>query len=179
MLHSRSEGTEAYAGQNKALSESDFWISDHLLLFVGALLIAVFLLAPHRTMIAGLASKATRNALASATNAKQGAALKDAEAMRKSTSTCSPVDHPVLRRDVHRLWPCRRDERPLPKVAGLGSGCAHEAEDDAQVAEAAPCEATGLARQHKIWWSCRITYCRPTKILSAWCSLARTCHWTA
>jgi len=83
MLHPRSQGIEVYAEQIKAVSESDFWISDRLLLFVGALLIAVFLLAPHRTMLDGLASKATRDAWASATNAEQDVSLRVAEAIEE------------------------------------------------------------------------------------------------
>lgn len=50
MLHPRSAKIEVYAEQIKAVAESDFWITDHVLLFVGSVLMSVFLIALHRTM---------------------------------------------------------------------------------------------------------------------------------
>ena len=111
MLHARSDDIEVYAEQIKAVAESGFWVSDHLLLFVGGLLIAVFLIALHRTMLDGLsgalsrigyfgtvastgvmtvlvgldglASKATHDAWAAAPGADKAVALRIAEAMEE------------------------------------------------------------------------------------------------
>ena len=51
MLHPRSDDIEIYAEQIKTVAESDFWVTDHLLFLVGAILIAVFLIALHRLQI--------------------------------------------------------------------------------------------------------------------------------
>jgi hypothetical protein len=91
------------------VAESDFWISDHLLFFVGAILMAAFLIALHRTMLDGvpgalsrlgyfgtvastgvvtvlvgldgIASKAIHDAWAAAPGADKAVALRIAEAM--------------------------------------------------------------------------------------------------
>lgn len=109
MLHARSDNIEIYAEQVKAVAESDIWITDHLLLFIGGVLVAVFLVALHRTMldglpgalsrlayfgtvastgvltvlvgIDGLASKATHDAWAAAPEAEKAVAQRVAEAM--------------------------------------------------------------------------------------------------
>lgn len=60
MLHARSANIEVYAEQIKAVAGSDIWITDHLLLFVGAVLISVFLIALHRTMLDGLPGALSR-----------------------------------------------------------------------------------------------------------------------
>ena len=43
MLHARSDDIETYAEQVKAVADSDIWITDHLLLFAGGILVAVVL----------------------------------------------------------------------------------------------------------------------------------------
>ncbi len=111
MLHPRSDDIEIYAEQIKTVAESDFWVTDHLLFFVGAILIAVFLIALHRTMLDGLpgalsrlgyfgtvastavitvlvgldglASKATHDAWAAAPGVDKAVALRIAEAMEE------------------------------------------------------------------------------------------------
>ena len=60
MLHARSAEIDVYAEQIKAVAESGFWISGHLMLFVGATLMTVFLIALHRTMLNGLAGALSR-----------------------------------------------------------------------------------------------------------------------
>ena len=109
MLHARSDDIEIYAEQIKAVAESDIWLTAHLLLLVGGILIAVFLIALHRTMLDGLAgalsrigyfgtvastgvmvvlvgvdgiaSKAVHDAWAAASGTEQAVALRVAEAM--------------------------------------------------------------------------------------------------
>ena len=111
LLHARSADIEVYAEQIKAVAESDIWITDHLLFFVGAVLIGVFLVALHRTMLDGLpgalsrlgyfgalasaavvtvvvgldgmASKAIHNAWAAAPDSEKAVALRIAEAMEE------------------------------------------------------------------------------------------------
>ncbi len=111
MLHPRSPDIEVYARQIETVAGSDIWIADHLLLLIGGVLIAGFLVALHRTMLDGLAgalsrlayfgalastsvltvlvgldgmaSKATHDAWASATGADIGVALRVAEAMEE------------------------------------------------------------------------------------------------
>ena len=109
MLHARSDDIEIYAEQIKAVAESDVWLTGHLMLFVGGILIAIFLIALHRTMMDGLAgalsrigyfgtvastgvltvlvgvdgiaSKAVHDAWAAAPDAEKAVALRVAEAM--------------------------------------------------------------------------------------------------
>ena len=111
MLHARSDDIEVYAEQIKAVAESDIWITVHLLFFVGAVLMAVFLIALHRTMLDGLAgalsrlgyfgtlastgvitvavgldgmaSKAIHDAWAAAPDSEKATALRVAEAMEE------------------------------------------------------------------------------------------------
>lgn len=109
MLHARSDDIDIYAEQIKAVAESDIWLTAHLMLLVGGILIAVFLIALHRTMLDGLAgalsrvgyfgavastgvmtvlvgidgiaSKAVHDAWAAAPDAEKAVALRVAEAM--------------------------------------------------------------------------------------------------
>ena len=111
MLHPRSDDIEVYAEQIKEVAASDFWITDHLLFFVGAILMSVFLIALHRTMLDGLAgalsrlayfgtvastavitvlvgldgmaSKAIHDAWAAAPDSEKATALRVAEAMEE------------------------------------------------------------------------------------------------
>jgi len=111
MLHARSADIEIYAKQIEAVAKSDIWITDHLLLFIGAVLIAVFLIALHRTMldgapgalsrlgyfgalastavitvlvgVDGIASKAIHNAWAAASGSEKAVALQIAEAVEE------------------------------------------------------------------------------------------------
>ena len=111
MLHPRSDDIEVYAEQIKEVAASDFWITDHLMFFVGAILISVFLIALHRTMLDGLAgalsrlayfgtvastavitvlvgldglaSKAIHDAWAAAPDSEKATALRVAEAMEE------------------------------------------------------------------------------------------------
>ena len=111
MLHPRSDDIEVYAEQIKEVAGSDIWITDHLLLFVGAVLIGVFLIALQRTMLDGLpgvlsrlgyfgtvvstavitvlvsldgiASKAIHDAWAAAPESEKAVALRIAEGMEE------------------------------------------------------------------------------------------------
>lgn len=111
MLHPRSDDIEVYAEQIKAVAGSDFWITDHLMFFVGGILIAVFLIALHRTMqdglpgalsrlgyfgtltstavltvlvgLDGIASKAIHDGWAAAPESEKAVALRVAEAMEE------------------------------------------------------------------------------------------------
>ena len=60
MLHPRSDDIEVYAEQIRTVAESDIWITDHLMFLVGGVLMAVFLIALHRTMLDGLAGALSR-----------------------------------------------------------------------------------------------------------------------
>ena len=111
MLHPRSSDIEVYTNQIETVAGSDIWIADHLLLFIGGVLLAGFLVALHRTMLDGLAgalsrlayfgalastgvltvligldgiaSKATHDAWAAASDLEVGTALRIAEAMEE------------------------------------------------------------------------------------------------
>ena len=60
ILHPRADDIHITAEQIKEVAQSDFWITDHLLILVGSILIAVFLIALHRTMLDGLAGTLSR-----------------------------------------------------------------------------------------------------------------------
>ena len=143
MLHARSADIEVYAEQIKAVAESDIWITDHLLFFVGAVLIGVFLVALHRTMLDGLpgalsrigyfgtvastavvtvlvgldgmASKAIHNAWAAAPASEKAVALRIAEAM----------EEPARASGSSRTARSTSVERSLPDTANYGDFGTH------------------------------------------------------
>ena len=111
LLHARSADIDDYAEQIKAVAASGIWITDHLLLLVGGIVIGVFLIALHRTMtdgwagalsrlgyfgtvastavltvligVDGIASKAVNNAWAAAPASEKAVALRIAVALEE------------------------------------------------------------------------------------------------